>query len=83
MDAYDLPEEFAHLQAQDMSKIGFINDVVRGIKKVIHVDTPIAQTVATNVQQPQILNTISPLLKQNPLITTIIIKKPFALPTKR
>ncbi|MCR5150991.1 MAG: TIR domain-containing protein [Clostridiales bacterium] len=35
MDAYDLPEEFAHLQAQDMSKIGFVNDVVRGIKKVI------------------------------------------------
>ena len=35
MDAYDLPEEFAHLQAQDMSKIGFINDVVRGIKKVL------------------------------------------------
>ncbi len=35
MDAYELPEEFAHLQAQDMSKIGFINDVVRGIKKVI------------------------------------------------
>ena len=35
MDAYDLPEEFAHLQAQDMSKIGFINDVVRGIKKVV------------------------------------------------
>ena len=35
MDAYELPEEFAHLQAQDMSKIGFINDVVRGIKKVV------------------------------------------------
>lgn len=35
MDAYDLPEEFSHLQAQDMSKIGFINDVIRGIKKVI------------------------------------------------
>ncbi|MBR4720709.1 MAG: TIR domain-containing protein [Clostridia bacterium] len=34
MDAYDLPEEFAHLQAQDMGKIGFINDIVRGIKKV-------------------------------------------------
>lgn len=64
MDAYDLPEEFAHLQAQDMSKIGFINDVVRGIKKVIHVDTPTAQTVATNVQQNQVLNTISPLLKR-------------------
>ncbi len=35
MDAYELPEEFAHLQAQDMSKIGFINDLVRGIRKVI------------------------------------------------
>ena len=35
MDAYDLPEEFSHIQAQDMSKIGFINDVVRGIKKII------------------------------------------------
>lgn len=34
MDAYDLPEEFAHLQAQDMSKIGFINDIVRGIRKL-------------------------------------------------
>ncbi len=34
MDAYDLPEEFSHLQAQDMSKIGFVNDIVRGIKKI-------------------------------------------------
>ena len=40
MDAYELPEEFAHLQAQDMSKIGFINDIVRGIKKVIIKDEP-------------------------------------------
>ncbi len=35
MDAYDLPEEFSHLQAQDMSKIGFINDIERGIKKIL------------------------------------------------
>lgn len=35
MDPYELPEEFSHLQAQDMSKIGFINDVIRGIKKII------------------------------------------------
>lgn len=44
MDAYELPEEFAHLQAQDMSKIGFINDVVRGIKKVLTPEEP-KQTV--------------------------------------
>ncbi|MBR6515190.1 MAG: toll/interleukin-1 receptor domain-containing protein [Clostridia bacterium] len=51
MDAYELPEEFAHLQAQDMSKIGFINDIVRGIKKVISKDEPkpavIKETVVT------------------------------------
>lgn len=38
MDAYDLPEEFAHLQAQDMAKIGFIQDLVRGIKKITGVN---------------------------------------------
>ena len=50
MDAYELPEEFAHLQAQDMGKIGFINDIVRGIKKVIVKDEPKpVQTVVTQV----------------------------------
>ena len=63
MDAYDLPEEFAHLQSQDMSKIGFINDVVRGIRKVITTDEP-KQTV---VQKTVVTNTnlnIAPLLKR-------------------
>ncbi len=35
MDAYELPEEFAHLQAQDMSRIGFIQDLLRGVRKVV------------------------------------------------
>lgn len=39
MDAYELPDEFAHLQAQDMGKIGFISDVIRGLKKVFNYDT--------------------------------------------
>lgn len=37
MDPYDLPEEFSHLQSQDMSKLGFIQDLIRGIKKVINI----------------------------------------------
>ncbi len=36
MDPYDLPEEFSHLQAQDMSKLGFMQDIVRGINKIIN-----------------------------------------------
>ncbi len=38
MDPYDLPEEFSHLQAQDMEKLGFMQDLVRGIKKIVQVD---------------------------------------------
>ena len=35
MDPYDLPEELGNLQSQDMSKIGFIQDLIRGVKKVL------------------------------------------------
>lgn len=35
MDPYDLPDEFSHLQAQDMSKLGFMQDLIRGIKKIV------------------------------------------------
>lgn len=38
MDAYDLPEEFAYLQSQDMSKIGFEQDLIYGIKKLVNTD---------------------------------------------
>ena len=40
MDPYDLPEEFSHLQAQDMSKLGFMQDLIRGIKKIAKTETP-------------------------------------------
>ena len=35
MDPYNLPKEFSHLQAQDMNKLGFMPDLVRGIKKLV------------------------------------------------
>lgn len=42
MDPYDLPEEFSHLQAQDMSKLGFMQDLIRGIKKITQTEAPVA-----------------------------------------
>lgn len=45
MDAYDIPAELSMLQSQDMSKIGFIQDLLRGIKKVL---TPAAQAEGTS-----------------------------------
>ena len=35
MNPYDLPEEFSHLQALDMSRLGFMQDLIRGIKKIL------------------------------------------------
>lgn len=35
MNPYDMPEEFAYLQAQDMNRIGFMQDLIRGIQKYI------------------------------------------------
>ena len=37
MDAYELPEEFAYLQAQDYGKIGAQQDLLRGVEKFIGV----------------------------------------------
>ena len=32
---YDMPKEFQYLQSQDMGKIGFMQDLIRGISKLI------------------------------------------------
>ena len=61
MDAYDLPDEFSHLQAQDMSKIGFINDIVRGIKKLI---APTKKEPTNTVVVESNNTDIAPLLKR-------------------
>lgn len=45
MDPYDLPEEFSHLQAQDMSKLGFMQDLIRGIRKIAASEEKAAATV--------------------------------------
>lgn len=63
MDPYDLPEEFSHLQAQDMSKLGFMQDLIRGIKKIAQADTPKAIVVKETVISGGNANT-APLLKR-------------------
>ena len=61
MDPYDLPEEFSHLQAQDMSKLGFMQDLIRGIKKIVNVDSE-----KSTVKETVVMNTgnASPLLRR-------------------
>lgn len=47
MDPYDMPEQLSVLQSYDMSKIGFIQDLTRGISKVLNKEEK--QTVRETV----------------------------------
>ena len=57
---YDLPDEFSHLQAQDMGKIGFMQDLVRGVKKLIRPNEQKTETVIISGKQAD----AAPLLKR-------------------
>ncbi len=61
MDPYDLPEEFSHLQAQDMSKLGFMQDLIRGIQKILG-----AGAQKATAKEPVIVGTnhVEPLLER-------------------
>lgn len=52
LDAYDMPKEFAKLQAQDLGKVGANQDLLRGIKKILPKEDPTAaQAVVRQVVQ--------------------------------
>ena len=63
MDPYDLPEEFSHLQAQDMSKLGFMQDLIRGINKIVSADSSKESPRETVILNTGNANT-APLLKR-------------------
>lgn len=51
IDAYDMPKEFAKLQAQDMGKVGAMQDLLRGIEKILPKSAP-----ATVIQEKVIVS---------------------------
>ena len=65
MDPYDLPEEFSHLQALDMSKLGFMQDLVRGIKKIVKSSAP----------KPAVKETV--VIEQNNTNLALLLKRAF------
>ena len=59
MDAYDLPAEFSDLQGQDLSKLGAMQDLVRGIMKI----APLEKTRGFKAR-PQVAPTVANILKR-------------------
>ena len=50
LDPYDIPDEFQRLQAQDLGKVGAVQDLLRGIEKILSPKTnqpaePVVQQV--------------------------------------
>ncbi len=63
IDAYDMPKEFQRLQAQDLGKVGAIQDLLRGIAKIM----PRQESAAAAVQ------------KQTVNISAMVMRGQFAL----
>ena len=63
MDPYDLPEALSVLQSYDMSKIGFIQDLIRGVNKVLNRTKP-KQTAKETVVVQQQSGHADPLLER-------------------
>ena len=61
IDAYDMPKEFAKLQAQDLGKVGAMQDLMRGIEKILPRQT---ETVKETVVVQQANNSTASLLKR-------------------
>lgn len=59
MDPYDMPEEFVHLQALDMSRLGFMQDLLEGISKLF----PMAEGIVSE-DMPVAKSMVSPLLQR-------------------
>ena len=61
MDPYDLPDALSMFQAQDMSKLGFMQDLIRGIKKLTNSEKK--KETAFNEDKSN-FSKIQPLLKR-------------------
>ena len=64
MNPYELPAEFAYLQAQDMNRLGFIQDLVRGINKIIKGDKDTKKNVISTQGTTGNVASVESLLKR-------------------
>lgn len=63
IDAYDMPKEFAKLQAQDMGKVGAMQDLLRGVDKIMGKGAGAAPAADT---------TAAPAPTVNPTVTSLL-----------
>lgn len=65
IDAYDMPKEFAKLQAQDMGKVGAMQDLLRGVDKIMRRDKAVPAPTDTGTAA-------APAPTVNPTVTSLL-----------
>ena len=67
IDAYDMPKEFAKLQAQDMGKVGAMQDLLRGVDKIMGRDKAVPAPTVTSTAAAS-----TPAPTANPTVTSLL-----------
>ena len=67
IDAYDMPKEFAKLQAQDLGKVGATQDLLRGIDKLLGKTNAPAVPAQPAPMQPAAAPNVDSLLRRGTL----------------
>ena len=87
MDAYEMPEQFLSFQGQDMGKLGFMQDLLRGIDKImgrseahkVQTETKIIQTdvnVSALLKRAEILISDGNFTKADELLERVLDNDP-------
>ena len=58
INVYDMPKEFAKLQAQDLGKVGAMQDLLRGIEKMLPKKAPQAPAVKEIVREKTLVKEV-------------------------
>ena len=81
IDAYDMPKEFARYQSQDMNKIGAMQDLIRGVNKLIgkrnDADTAQVKTMKEmrNVEQEKTISNVGEFKKHLEIASDLLSRK--------
>ena len=83
MDIYDLPNELIDFQAQDMNKLGFLQDILRGLDKIFGKDvlkkektTPVLSEVDPMLERALLLISDGEYKKASSIIDNVLNKEP-------
>lgn len=72
MNPYKLPKEFSYLQAQDMSKLGFLQDLTAGIDKILNSSNKAEQSETSKKPSKNVIEAVKSLPKKTKIVSSAV-----------